>query len=192
LEGIFVPFCILAVTGLEIVRMRIIVPRFRRSARTIWRELVAAILLVTLPTFGTLLVSNWWVSAGPSPDLRLYHSNAEIAAMDWLNVNARAGAVVLSDFRTGNYLPARTSLIAFIGHGPETLNLNVKQPMAESFLAGTLSAGEERFLLESNGIEYVIYGPANQPARDPNAALPTLTKVYDIDGYRIYQYHKGS
>lgn len=190
LEGIFVPLCILAVTGLEISRVRVILPRFRRNARILWQELIGTILLLTLPTAGMLLFTGWWVSAGPSPDVRLFHSDGEIAALDWLNTHAPPNNIVLSDFPIGNYLPARTSLIAFIGHGPETLNLDEKRPLAEQFLAGAMSAQEQRSLLDSNRIRWVIFSPADWQPSQAGVLLPDLELVYNQTGYRIYRYQK--
>ena len=146
-------------------------------------------------TAGMLLFTGWWVAAGPNPDLRLFHSDGEIAALDWLNVNGTPGSVVLADYRIGNYLPACTSLIAFIGHGPETLKLNLKQPMADRFLAGMMPLDAQRSLLDANRIQYVIFSPADWQPGDPqdqNVLLPQLNMIYNQAGYRIYRYQKDA
>ncbi len=41
---------------------------------------------------------------------------------------------------TGNYLPARTDLLPYVGHGPETIHSDEKEELAEQFFAGTLDA----------------------------------------------------
>jgi hypothetical protein len=150
--------------------------------RLSWRRAVSAVILLTVPTtlillFGGLLASRWH-----DPANRLFHAENEIAALDWLNTHGAADSIVLSDFNTGNYVPARTSMRAMIGHGPETIGLEGKLAQAQTFFAGQMSADERRSFLLAYRIRYVIFpgGQAATPAAD-------LRLVYDQDSYKIYE-----
>jgi len=85
--------------------------------------------------------------------------------MDALNRVAPRDAVVLCLKETGNYLPARTELKAYVGHGPETLNAREKERLAEQFFAGELDTEARRSLLAS--VDYVFFGPLEQSQSDP-------------------------
>jgi len=99
-----------------------------------------------------ILATQW-----RDPANRLFHTEEEIAALDWLNAHAADDAIVLSEFDTGNYLPVRTSLRAFIGHGPETIRLDMKREQARRFFAGAMNADEQRSLFDTYRIRYIIF-----------------------------------
>ncbi len=183
LEGMFVPLCILAVMGLRLWWIGSGVGRFPRRARLIWREAVIALLVVSLASTLMLILGTALTARTPDPgNLLFHHSTAEIAVLDWLNTHAEPDSVVLCSFVVGNYLPARTSLRAFIGHGPETLRLGDKEQLVDRFFAGQMSADERRVLFEANHIRYIIVEPG---MRVPDA--PELSVLYNQDGYMVYE-----
>ncbi len=181
LEGIFVPLCILAAMGLRLwwIGFR---RRYRRRMLISWRVAATATILLTVPTTFLLLISGIAAVQWRDPANRLYHSTAEIDALDWLNTHAPADAIALTDFATGNYLPARTSLRVVIGHGPETIHLEYKQEQAKWFFAGQMTAEERRSLFDTYRIRYIIY-PQGRSA----GGTSDLSLVYDENGYHIYQ-----
>jgi len=187
LEGIFVPLCILATMGLRF--WWIAARRSRRRVR--WRNAVALVIALTLPTSFLLIFSGMLAVQQASPNNRLFHTEAEIAALDWLNTHAPPDSIVLSDVDTGNYIPARTSLRSYIGHGPETICLDAKPPacsvgkrdLVRRLFAGDMSAAERRALFDTNRIRYVIF-----PQGSSNTApIPELTEIYNANGYVIYR-----
>jgi hypothetical protein len=180
LEGIFVPLCILAVMGMYLWWRGSRIRRYPRRARLVWRESVIGVLALTLPTSFLILLTSAQAASTPNSTSRLFHSSGEIAALDWLNTHAVPDSVVLCSFDIGNYLPARTSLRAFIGHGPETLNLGVKASMVDRFYAGQYSDSERLTFLHSNTIRYVIFPPGTAPLD-----VSDLKQVYDQNGYVI-------
>jgi hypothetical protein len=112
----------------------------------------------------------------------LFHTSGEIAALDWLNIHATPDTLVLSTMDISNYLPARTSLRAYIGHGPETINLGAKRALVDSFLAGKMTEDQQQTFLQDNFIRYVIVPPGIGPL-----TVPGLTEIYEGDGYLIYE-----
>lgn len=143
-EGVIVPLCILAVAGL-----RLVFPHRRQ-----WRRARTALLLLVLPTSILLWLGGTFNALSPARPL--FHPKNELAAMDTLNQIAPRDAVVLSVKETGNYLPARTDLVAYVGLGPETLDEPEKEKQAEDFFAGKLDDTERHALLKN--VDYIFYG----------------------------------
>ncbi len=178
LEAIFVPLCILAVMGLNLCWRSLRLSR--RRARQLWQIMVAGVVALTVPTTFILLLSGIPAVRWDNPANRLFHTRGEIQALDWLNLNAPADSVVLSTVEIGNYLPVRTSLRAFVGHSPETLYMDVKEPLMHDYFAGILSTDRRRSLYDSYGIRYVISGQDALPFAE-------LQLLYDRESYRIYR-----
>lgn len=186
LEGIFVPLCILAAFGLRLWWIRA-KRRYRRKLRVSWRMAVASVLLLLLPTNMLLLLSGLLAAQSPNPANRLFHRPAEIAALDYLNANAPADSIVLSDFDTGNYLPARTSLRVVIGHGPETIRLDEKREQVRRFFDGQLSAQEQRALLRLYKVRYIIF-----PSGRSGPPSPDYRQVWSEGGYFVYEVNQAA
>jgi hypothetical protein len=147
-EGVIVPLSILAVAGLRLLA------RHRRR----WRFMRHAVLALALPT--ALLLWLGGTFSALSPGRPLFHPRDELTVMDTLNRLAPENAVVLSMKETGNYLPARTDLLPYVGHGPETLDSSQKEAWAEQFFAGELDAAARKKLLHD--VDYVFFGELEQ------------------------------
>jgi hypothetical protein len=191
LEGIFVPLCALAVHGLYLwwvgLRRRL---RHKSPVRTLlaWRWVVLIILCLTLPTTSLFMLIEA-INAGHRTDPKLFHPAGEIAMLDWLNVHAQANSIVLCDFDTGNYVPVRTDLRVFIGHSPETLYLDEKQPIADKFYAGQMNDSEQDVFFAKYAIRYVLFSPEQQTQAVMKSLSPSLRLLpyNNGDGYRIYE-----
>lgn len=147
-EGVIVPLGILAAAGL-----RLLFPQ-----RRAWQRARTVLLLLALPT--SILLWLGATFSALTPDRPLFHPTMELRAMDTLNHAAPRDAVVLCLKETGNYLPARTDLIAWVGHGPETLDAERKERQAEQFFAGALNSAAQQALLEE--VDYVFFGLLEQ------------------------------
>jgi hypothetical protein len=143
-EAVIVPLAILAVYGIE-----------RLARRWSRRLLLAFTLLLTLPTSLLLIAGAYNIALNGTP--QTVYSSSQIAALDWLNQEAEAGAVVLSSFETGNLVPAYTNLRAYLGHGPETLVSERKRSEVQRYFAHQMDANERGQLLAQ--VDYIIYGP---------------------------------
>ena len=156
-EGVIVPLSILAVIGLSL---------WARHARR-WRRGRAVLLAFALPT--SLLFALGATLQAVRPDRPLFHPVAELRAMDTLNAIAPRDAVVLALQETSVVMPARTDLKTTIGHGPETLDWERKEPQVDAFFAGTLDDDARAALLAH--VDYVFFGPLEQArARTPDPA----------------------
>ncbi|MCL4237315.1 MAG: hypothetical protein KJ047_03610 [Anaerolineae bacterium] len=144
LEGAIVPLGILAAAGL-----RLAFPRKRA-----YRRARAALLALTLPAAVLLWLGATFTVL--TPERPLFQPDAELRAMDALNRVAPRDAVVLSLKETGNVLPAWTDLKAYVGHGPETVDAERKEAIAQQFFAGALDVAAQRDLLAV--VDYVFVG----------------------------------
>ncbi|MEP7285415.1 MAG: hypothetical protein ABI947_06575, partial [Chloroflexota bacterium] len=187
LEAIFVPLCILAVMGLRLWWMGSGVRRYPRRAKLVWREAVIGVIMLLLPTSLLLLVGGVTAPSQAGLSDNLFHTSREIAALDWLNTHSVPDSVVLSTLETGNYLPAQASLRTYIGHSPETINLDAKRDLATRFFEGKLTETEQRSLFDDNRIRYVIYDPGVPPIDSPDLISIYSGDQGDRGGYAIYE-----
>jgi hypothetical protein len=177
-EGVIVPLSILAVAGL-----RLLAPHRRQ-----WRRARGIVLALALPTALLLWLGGTFNAL--SPHRPLFHPRAELAAMDQLNEVAPENSVVLCLKETGNYLPARTDLLAYVGHGPETINSGEKEKLAEQFFAGKLDAAAETKLLRN--VDYVFWGELEQEQGGfplflgMKGPVPFVPRV-SVNGYFAYE-----
>lgn len=171
-EGVIIPLSILAAAGLPLLLGQ----RWRRGRRVL--------LALVLPTSFFLWIGGLFTVL--TPDRPLFHPTDELRALDRLNALAPVDAVVLSSMETGNYLPVRTNLLAYVGHGPETLESDDKKEAAKRFFAGELDPEAEQALLEN--VDYVFYGPEEQ-ADPPVESWAGTLHLLDISDspYLIYE-----
>ncbi|MBX3065186.1 MAG: hypothetical protein KF726_19555, partial [Anaerolineae bacterium] len=167
-EGMFVPLCILAIIGIS---------RLRR-----WQPLAILIFALLLPSTALLLFTGAISAAQPAASNRLFSDSAMLRTLDWLNANAPADSVALSDAGIGNFIPAHTNLRAFVGHGPETIHFYEKQELARRLLAGEMTDQERDQLFADYNISYVI-----APPESTLSIASDLILVYDMAGYRVYE-----
>ncbi len=188
-EAVIVPLAILAAVGLRfLARM----PRWKRLYRPVVVAMcLSSVLFLVGITFGALGQSR-----------PIFRPTAELAALDWLNNHASADSVILTAFDsgklspttnidTGNLVPAYTNLRPYVGHGPETAHATDKDAATRRFFADQMTADERRTLYGSVSIRYIFYGPMEQTLLATKKAAPAwqsdADKIYDTDGYQIWQ-----
>lgn len=141
-EGVIVPLGILAAVGLT-----------RTGRRRRWvRPVTLALVLGT----SVLLWLGGLVSA-LNPARPIFRPAAEIDALAALNGLAPRDAVVLSRHETGNLVPVYTDLIAYVGHGPETIHADEKEARVTAFLRDELDPAAREALLDE--VDYMLVGP---------------------------------
>jgi hypothetical protein len=174
IEGVQLPLAVLAVLGLGAVAQG-----RRRWAATVMLALV-------LPT--SLLLWLGAVFAASRPSEPIFLPAAQVAVFDWLAQQAQPGQVALAAYHTGNALPAYTPLTTYIGHGPETIGLEVKQPRVTRFFAAGTSDAERRALLAEGRISYVLFGPHERALGgfDPDS-VDYLEWGYAAGDYTVYR-----
>lgn len=177
----------------------------RRLAEGIWVALIAGMLgyfsrQETFPQIAKwitalILPSSFFLLVGVSARalkpaepafLPMKQVNAYLSLAD----QAAPGALVLSDFTTGNSLPAWAPVRVVLGHGPESVNLDYWQEEADTWL------GENNVLdpclnwFEQIGMDFLFWGPdeRNRWDYDP-AGKFCLREMYNSGDYQIYLYN---
>jgi len=175
-EGVQVPLSLLAAWGVSGFRLQ----GFRL-------RVVISALLVGLSLTNGLLVAGNSLALVPRPP-PVFRDAEEIAALDWLNGQARSDDVVLAAYETGNYLPARVGARVFVGHGPETVRFEEKQALVAQFFNAATNDGWRQTLLAEYGVDWVVWGPAEQALGgfDPRTAH-YLRTVYQINRHMIFR-----
>jgi hypothetical protein len=182
LTGLGLPLAILAAMGLS----RWLSPKL--SNRRVPLVGVVAVGVSALGSLFLLMVLILGVlNRQGQPDLfaRLYLSQDESAAMEWLLTNAR-DEIVIAAPRTGMWLPGRSGVRVFAGHPFETIDVEVKDAQAEAFFRGEMPKDEWQRLKEAYRIRYVFVGPAEQALGGGGDYLREVAPIYHQGEVSIY------
>jgi uncharacterized membrane protein len=118
----------------------------------------------------------------------IFHSQAEMDALDWLRTHSTPDDVVLCAYKTGNYVPARAGNRVLLGLDVETIHSDRKRAEVDRFFTDAEPDAWRRQLLDRYRITYVLVGPNERAlgTYDPERS-PDLVSVYSNDSYTIYQ-----
>ncbi len=179
LLGLYIPVAGLAVWGIRRLRL--------------WRGLYALVLLLSLPT--NLLVLAAGVFGAGSHDPAVYLTRGEYAALQWIEANTPAGALVLCGDESGLLVPAYTGRRVLYGHLFETVAAEGEKATVQRFYRGEMTAQQGRQLLAGRGVNYLWYGPRERRLSSlrPENLLGIgvegagwLQRVYEQDGVTLY------
>jgi hypothetical protein len=175
IEGVWVALSVLAARGLASL------PIGARRQQQVANGVLAISLLTSMLLLGGGLLQVL------RPSIPLFRPAAEVAAFGWIADHAPPGSVVLTSFETGNALPAWAPVRSVIGHGPETANLSVLEPLVLRFFRGELLGSPAERFLDEQRVAFVLRGPI-ETSIGTWEALPSdqLKEVFDNSGYVIY------
>jgi len=166
--GAVIPLSALAAIGLE----GIILPEIRRSwpagwlsARGYSRQRLGRVITVLIVALAS--ISNLFLVASSTLSATLGHpavtqSVAVEEAIAWLGEHSRSDDVILSSYRVGNIIPARIGRRVVWGHWDETAFYAEKKADVTAFFAAGIPDAERQAILRRYGVDYVLYGPAEQ------------------------------
>jgi len=144
--GVFMPVGILAGVGTHWVVT---------SLLSLRRVLVLAVLIAFgFSSNGLILLVTF--TAPRQADTKMYLTNDEAAALNWLELRVSPDDVVLADTRLGNFVPGWTGARSVYGHSIETMNAEAKQAEVTDYY----ESGPNTDLLERYHVQYVIGGDA--------------------------------
>jgi hypothetical protein len=119
----------------------------------------------------------------------LFRTADQVRAFEMLAEAGEKGEIVLSSFETGNALPAWVPMRVVIGHGPESIQLETLKPQVEKFYHLDTSDDERLDLLDTFGVAYVFWGPAE---RNLGGWYPGRARYLELIGeageYQVYRY----
>lgn len=172
--GLHIPLVLLAMLGL----WHVVLPRLHGHIR---KWLPRLVLAVSLPTTLLLLLATSSAALRP-PDGRLFFSNDEALAFDWLRQNAARDAVVLTAPETGLFVPAWADTRVVYGHPFETIDAEATRETVEQFLAGTVNQDE---VIDAYGVDFVFFGPREKELGSPAADWRVVYSTGDVTIYRV-------
>jgi hypothetical protein len=185
IEGYQIPLYTLAALGAG----RVVWPKLKSHLSR--PKLLAVVLLLLMFPSSLMLVagSTFSVMAQQPP---IFHSLAEVEVAAWLTENAPEGALVLSDYPAGNFLPGWSPVRVYYGHGPETINFALKKENVLRFYATQTDDGWRLSFLAANNVRFVLHGPAERSLGGFQPEdVPYLELVFEQDGWALYEF-KGA
>ncbi len=165
LMGLYVPLVGLASYGLESLAARF--------SRRLARRVAAIALGLALPS--TLLILLVGLFGAQTRDPALYLTQSEVQALEWLESNTPADALVLAAPETGLLIPAHTGRRVLYGHPFETVNATSEQAQVVAFFQGEMQAPAT--FVEQRQVDYIFYGPRERSLGELPKGLD-LRRVY--------------
>ncbi|HKY33242.1 MAG TPA: hypothetical protein VJV23_11945 [Candidatus Polarisedimenticolia bacterium] len=120
----------------------------------------------------------------PGVDPRAFLSEAELAAMRWLET--RPAGPVLSSYNTGNVIPWLAGKPACVGHWFLTVNLAPKLEQVMAFFSPRAELSFKREILRGSRARYIYYGPEEARYGRVDPALG-LAPAYEAGGVAVYE-----
>ncbi len=154
LFGVYVPIAVLAVLGMQWLF---------RNLKSRWRRLwVSLVFLSSVLTNVVVLLTG--VSAILRHDPRIYLTQAESHALEWLSLNSPPDSFVIASPEMGLFVPAYTGRRVFYGHPFETVNAEEQRAMVERFYQ-KFTIDTKRAVAPWQGFRplYIFFGPREKP-----------------------------
>jgi len=195
IQGIpFFPFSILAMIGITDVTLWIS-QMTEKNIMSVPKRLNIQTLLIGL-IFGIFLIqSGVTISWSVRDQIRefqnrysnIYLDTALYPAFDFINRTYSPQTITVSAFYTGNFLPAFTDTISYIGHFGYTYDLNFKEPEVNKLLKNQMTEKEARQFLTDHKIRLVFQGP-DERSYYSGLLYPNILKpVYQQSGIVLYE-----
>lgn len=155
-EGLHIPIAILAGVG------AIYIYNFsqKKYGKNNYMAIVfMMILIVFLPMtcFQVMGQDFYLYNKAKDNPYYFYLYQDEVEAMHWLRDNLEIEEVVFSSKLTGNFIPAYSGRIVWIGHGPQTTDLNYKIAIQDWFWENDDNSTEKYEMLNHYGVDYIFY-----------------------------------
>ena len=144
IQGMQLPLAVLAVIGIR--------GRLRERPLPIIAAMVGVGLLCVPGTFYRVSQMKDAVNAGQQA---FFLTNAEHAALTWLDSNPQAGGVVTENY-LGTVIPAWTGRQTWIGAGSWTPMFEHRRKLVDALFAGRLSAANARQMLQRQGAGFIL------------------------------------
>jgi hypothetical protein len=186
----YLPMALLSVYGVFEIKKLLTKTRFKLITHhsSLITNLFPAILSIIFIIFSYPSI-NWslrdqireyWPIFG-----NVYLDNRLTKAFEYINLNYPK-AHTLSTFYAGNYLPAYTNTISYVGHFGYTFEYERKNQLIEQFLKGKLSDEQVRHLMQTEKVDLIFQGP-EEKSLSPSLLYPNiLTPVYTTDEATMY------
>jgi len=163
LNGWQVPIAILATRGIFGYLAPALAQRRRLTQASAQRwAIVVAAVVIGFSSLTNLYLFAWRFYDLSRYDYPYYLHRDEVAALRWLEENARPEDVVLSSLELGQYVPAETGAHAFLAHWAQTVDYYGKEAAVMRFFNEDATPRERKKIIEDFSVDYIIWGPAER------------------------------
>lgn len=183
IQGIpYLTLAILATSGIDYLL------KFFKKIRNL-PQIILSILIIVFAVFSTPVII-WSVKDQIREYTPVYGNtyldNRLVQAFKFININYPPKTRTLATFYAGNYLPAFTNTISFIGHSGYTYNVNKKEPEVNKFFWNIMSSTDALNLIKANNITLIFQGPEEKGLYEKHLYPEILKPVYDREEATIY------
>lgn len=156
-EGLHIPIAILAAIGIISILNYISQKRGQNS------NLIVGLIIffsIFLPMTNLQVIGQDFYLFTKSKDnpYYFYMYQGEKEAMNWLRDNLSKEEKVFSSMLTGNFIPAYSGRVVWIGHSPQTADLANKIELQNWFWENDSEIEKKYDLLKSYDLDYLYYG----------------------------------
>jgi len=170
--GIFIPLCALAASGLN---------KIAKSTRA-FTFLTTLLIVLIIPTNIIVLLAS--LQGAAKHDDRLYLTNGEIQAYQWIEINTAPDSIILASPDSGLLIPGYTGRRVIYGHPFETANADDELEQVKSFFEGDINLTNALL----NRADYLFLGPRERGLGSVHN-LDQLPVVYESPDVTIYRAH---
>lgn len=122
------------------------------------------------------------------PGLPLFRNAVEVKGFEYLARTAQKNDVVLAQFDASNALPAWAPVRVITGHGPESADIEINQPVIDRLFSTNDCSIEKIEFLNRFKVRYVIIEPGEAFFTGGESACETrLELIFMENDFRIYR-----
>ncbi|OGG17603.1 hypothetical protein A3D78_05105 [Candidatus Gottesmanbacteria bacterium RIFCSPHIGHO2_02_FULL_39_14] len=151
------------------------------------RLLIIFFLLTTLPVNVEMFIKTLVYYQKYPKYLNIFIPDEGWQAIKFVKENIAQNSVILSNWFTGNVLPAHAPVISFTGHHVHTKDFFEKNRQTELFYDSKMTESQAKEFLSNNKIQYVFFGLGEMKTYSQTLSYSFLKEIYNKDFYRIYQ-----
>jgi len=186
-EGLHIPIAIMAGLGTYYI-ITFLSNKFGRRSNYIIAFVLFLIIFLPMSSFQVWGQDLYLYRNAQRHHEIYYLHEGEVAAMHWLRDNLEITEVIFSRKYKGNYIPAYSGRLVWIGHGPQTADLEKKVDLQEWFWQDDQATEEKYQLLLDYGVDYLYYSSYEKKLGDYNPATKDyLEQVFSNDQVEIYK-----
>jgi hypothetical protein len=176
LLGIFIPLAVLAGRGLFYT---IFEQRFRKLCITV-------VLILSLTTNLVILVAG--LTAGVNGNPKVFFTNDERQALNWLDENAGWDDVVLASPELSMFIPGWAGVRVVYGHPFETVDAEKKEVSVIDFFKSSAQPTAIQAFIRSHRVNFILYGPREKALNSkPLDGFPGCSEKYSNETVGIFQ-----
>lgn len=153
-EGLHIPLAIFAVISIFYF-IEMLDKKEKKNSLKVYAFVM--VLVIFLPLTNIQILGQDIFMYNAKKTLPYYLYSEEVEGMRWLKNNLAKEDVVLSSYYMGNYIPAYSGRIVWIGHGPQTINLIHKEELSQWFWQDNSELERKYNFLKDENIDYVFY-----------------------------------